>query len=86
MRKKKSLYKLKTNCDAHYAMHIAKDIINRNSLYTLINYIIWSWEVKPKIKEMDILNVITEEYLQNKKKEGTNEKGNVIKLNFTKLN
>jgi hypothetical protein len=67
-------------------MEVARQIIERNSLYTLVNYIIWSWEAKPKIKQIDLLNVITEEYLQKKIKEGKHEKGNIVKLDFTKLN
>jgi hypothetical protein len=86
MKKKKNIHYLKTKCDDWYATEIAKQIIDRNSLYTLVNYIIWAWEAKPKIKKMDLLNVITEEYLQKKIKEGKHEKGNIVKLDFTKLN
>jgi hypothetical protein len=64
-------------------MEVARQIIERNSLYTLVNYIIWSWEAKPKIKQMDLLNVITEEYLNKQK--GKYEKTNIVKFN-PKLN
>ena len=83
MRKKKNIHHLKTKSDNCYAMEVARQIIERNSLYTLVNYIIWSWEAKPKIKQMDLLNVITEEYLNNQK--GKNEKTNIVRFN-PKLN
>ena len=51
MKKKKNIHYLKTKCDDWYATEIAKQIIDRNSLYTLVNYIIWAWEAKPKIKK-----------------------------------
>jgi hypothetical protein len=83
MRKKKNIHHLKTKSDNCYAMEVARQIIERNSLYTLVNYIIWSWEAKPKIKQMDLLNVITEEYLNKQK--GKYEKTNIVKFN-PKLN
>jgi len=83
MRKKKNIHHLKTKSDNCYAMEVARQIIERNSLYTLVNYIIWSWEAKPKIKQMDLLNVITEEYLNKQK--GKYEKNNIVKFN-PKLN
>ena len=83
MRKKKNIHHLKTKCDNWYATEVAKQIIDRNSLYTLVNYIIWSWEAKPKIKQMDLLNVITEEYLNKQK--GKYEKTNIVRFN-PKLN
>ncbi len=79
MRKKKNIHHLKTKSDNCYAMEVARQIIERNSLYTLVNYIIWSWEAKPKIKKMDLLNVITEEYLNKQK--GKYEKTNIVKFN-----
>jgi len=84
MRKKKNIYHLKTNTDEHYALHVAREIIKRNSLYTLVNYIIWSWEAKPKLKKSDLLNVITEEYLNKQK--GKNEKTNIVKFDRNQLN
>ena len=83
MRKKKNIHHLKTKSDNCYAMEVARQIIERNSLYTLVNYIIWAWEAKPKIKQMDLLNVITEEYLNKQK--GKYEKNNIVKFN-PKLN
>ena len=83
MRKKKNTHHLKTKTDEHYAIEVARQIISRDSLYTLVNYIIWAWEAKPKIKKMDLLNVITEEYLNNQK--GKNEKTNIVRFN-PKLN
>ena len=83
MRKKKNIHHLKTKSDNCYAVEVARQIIERNSLYTLVNYIIWSWEAKPKIKQMDLLNVITEEYLNKQK--GKYEKTNIVKFN-PKLN
>ncbi len=83
MKKKKNIHHLKTKSDNCYAMEVARQIIERNSLYTLVNYIIWSWEAKPKIKQMDLLNVITEEYLNKQK--GKYEKTNIVKFN-PKLN
>ena len=83
MRKKKNIHHLKTKSDNCYAMEVARQIIERNSLYTLVNYIIWSWEAKPKIKQTDLLNVITEEYLNKQK--GKYEKTNIVKFN-PKLN
>ena len=84
MKKKKNIHHLKTKSDNCYAMEVARQIIERNSLYTLVNYIIWSWEAKPKIKQMDLLNVITEEYLNKQK--GKYEKNNIVKFDITKLN
>ena len=83
MRKKKNIHHLKTKNDEHYAIEVARQIISRDSLYTLVNYIIWAWEAKPKIKKMDLLNVITEEYLNKQK--GKYEKTNIVKFN-PKLN
>jgi len=83
MRKKKNIHHLKTKTDEYYAIEVARQIISRDSLYTLVNYIIWAWESKPKIKKMDLLNVITEEYLNNQK--GKNEKTNIVRFN-PKLN
>jgi hypothetical protein len=83
MKKKKNIHYLKTKTDEHYAIEVARQIISRDSLYTLVNYIIWAWEAKPKIKKMDLLNVITEEYLNNQK--GKNEKTNIVRFN-PKLN
>jgi len=83
MRKKKNIHHLKTKSDNCYAMEVARQIIERNSLYTLVNYIIWAWKAKPKIKQMDLLNVITEEYLNKQK--GKYEKTNIVKFN-PKLN
>jgi len=83
MKKKKNIHHLKTKTDEHYAIEVARQIISRDSLYTLVNYIIWAWEAKPKIKQMDLLNVITEEYLNNQK--GKNEKTNIVRFN-PKLN
>ena len=83
MRKKKNIHHLKTKTDEYYAIEVARQIISRDSLYTLVNYIIWAWEAKPKIKKMDLLNVITEEYLNNQK--GKNEKTNIVRFN-PKLN
>ena len=84
MKKKKNIYHLKTNTDEHYALHVAREIIKRNSVYTLVNYIIWSWESKPKLKKSDLLNVITEEYLNKQK--GKNEKTNIVKFDRNQLN
>ena len=39
MKKKKNINHLKTNTDEHYAVHIARDIIKRKSLWTLVHYI-----------------------------------------------
>lgn len=88
MKKKKNIYHLKTDTDEYYAIQLAKDIIQRNSLYTLVNYIIWSWESKPRIKKADLLNVITEEYLKKQVKiqKEKNEKSNIVKFDITKLN
>jgi hypothetical protein len=83
MRKKKNIHHLKTKTDEYYAIEVARQIISRDSLYTLVNYIIWAWEAKPKIKKMDLLNVITEEYLNKQK--GKYEKNNIVKFN-PKLN
>jgi len=84
LKKKKNIYHLKTNTDEHYALHVAREIIKRNSVYTLVNYIIWSWESKPKLKKSDLLNVITEEYLNKQK--GKNEKTNIVKFDRNQLN
>ena len=84
MKKKKNIYHLKTNTDEHYALHVAREIIKRNSVYTLVNYIIWSWESKPKLKKSDLLNVITEEYLNKQKVK--NEKTNIVKFDRNQLN
>jgi hypothetical protein len=84
LKKKKNIYHLKTNTDEHYALHVAREIIKRNSVYTLVNYIIWSWESKPKLKKSDLLNVITEEYLNKQKVK--NEKTNIVKFDRNQLN
>jgi hypothetical protein len=84
MKKNKNIYHLKTNTDEHYALHVAREIIKRNSVYTLVNYIIWSWESKPKLKKSDLLNVITEEYLNKQKVK--NEKTNIVKFDRNQLN
>ena len=84
MKKKKNINHLKTNTDEHYAVHIARDIIKRKSLWTLVHYIYYSWDKYPKLKEKDLLNVITEEYLNKQK--GKYEKNNIVKFDITKLN
>lgn len=84
MKKKKNINHLKNETDEYYAIQVAKDIIHRNALYTLVDYIIWSWEYKPKLKKMDLLNVITNEYLNKQK--GKYDKNNIIRFDISKLN
>jgi hypothetical protein len=88
MKKKKNIHHLKTKSDEYYALELAKDIIRRNAFYTLMSYIIWSWETKPKIKKMDLLNATTNEYLQEqiKKQKGKYDKNNIIRFDINKLN
>jgi hypothetical protein len=83
MKKKKNLYNLRTENDEYYAIHMLRELIESKSFYSILNYVLWSWNENPNLKKKDILNVITKQQIE---KQGKNNENIIYLHNSTKLN
>jgi ABC-type microcin C transport system permease subunit YejE len=72
--------------DKFYALIIIKDLIENHRFETLIDYVLLSWKSYPQLKQREILNAITIEYINKNNKREKNEKNNIVKFHSHKLN
>ncbi len=72
--------------DKFYALVIIKDLIENHRFETLIDYVLLSWKSYPQLKQREILNAITIEYINKNNKREKNEKNNIVKFHSNKLN
>jgi hypothetical protein len=77
--------KNKKKIELHYAEKHLKELIKNNRFYTILEYILEVWKHKPRIKKIDIANIVTMDYLNQQTKEGKNNENNIKFINF-KLN
>jgi hypothetical protein len=77
--------KNKKKIELHYAEKHLKELIKNNRFYTILEYILEVWKHKPRIKKIDIANIVTMDYLYQQTKEGKNNENNIKFINF-KLN
>ena len=77
--------KNKKKIELHYAEKHLKELIKNNRFYTILEYILEVWKHKPRIKKIDIANIITMDYLNQQTKKGNNNE-NIIKFFNPKLN
>jgi len=76
----------KIKADKFYALVIIQNLIENHRFETLIEYILLSWKSYPQLKQREILNAITIEYLNKNNKREKNAKNNIVKFNSSKLN
>lgn len=77
--------KNKKKIELHYAEKHLKELIKCNRFYTILEYILEVWKNNPRIKKIDIANIVTMDYLNQQIKEGKKNE-NIIKFNNYKLN
>ena len=77
--------KNKKKIELHYAEKHLKELIKNNRFYTILEYILEVWKHKPRIKKIDIANIVTMDYLNQQTKEGKDNDNNIKFINF-KLN
>ena len=77
--------KNKKKIELHYAEKHLKELIKCNRFYTILEYILEVWRNNPRIKKIDIANIVTMDYLNQQIKEGKKNE-NIIKFNNFKLN
>jgi hypothetical protein len=77
--------KNKKKIELHYAEKHLKELIKNNRFYTILEYILEVWKHKPRIKKIDIANIVTMDYLNQQTKEGKENENNIKFINF-KLN
>jgi|APGre2960657404_1045060.scaffolds.fasta_scaffold77287_4 hypothetical protein len=77
--------KNKKKIELHYAEKHLKELIKNNRFYTILEYILEVWKHKPRIKKIDIANIVTMDYLNQQTKEGKDNENNIKFINF-KLN
>jgi hypothetical protein len=77
--------KNKKKIELHYAKKHLKELIKNNRFYTILEYILEVWKNKPRIKKIDIANIVTMDYLNQQTKKG-NKNENIIKFINPKLN
>jgi hypothetical protein len=75
----------KKKIELHYAEKHLKELIKCNRFYTILEYILEVWKNNPRIKKIDIANIVTMDYLNQQIKEGKKNE-NIIKFNNYKLN
>jgi len=75
----------KKKIELHYAEKHLKELIKNNRFYTILEYILEVWKHKPRIKKIDIANIVTMDYLNQQTKEGKDNENNIKFINF-KLN
>lgn len=77
--------KSKKKIELHYAEKHLKELIKCNRFYTILEYILEVWKHNPRIKKIDIANIVTMDYLNQLTKKGKTN-ANIIKFNNYKLN
>jgi hypothetical protein len=77
--------KSKKKIELHYAEKHLKELIKGNRFYTILEYILEVWKNNPRIKKIDIANIVTMDYLNQQTKKGKNNE-NIIKFSNHKLN
>ena len=77
--------KKKKKIELHYAEKHLKELIKGNRFYTILEYILEVWKNNPRIKKIDIANIVTMDYLNQQTKKGKNNE-NIIKFINPKLN
>ena len=74
--------KNKKKIELHYAEKHLKELIKNNRFYTILEYILEVWKHKPRIKKIDIANIVTMDYLNQQTKEGKDNENNIKFINF----